>query len=90
MYERQKLRRAKQRVADLTAFYFHAFIYAVSVPLMIAINFHASPEWWAQFPSLIWGLGLLAHACAVFGAMPRFVERWQVRKIKQLIEDERI
>jgi len=87
MYERDKLRRAKQRVADLTAFYFHCILYGVSVPLMFAINYHASPEWWAPIPSLIWGLGLLAHACGVYGAMPRFIGRWQVRKIKQLLED---
>ena len=27
MYEREKLERAKQRVADITAFYFHALVY---------------------------------------------------------------
>ena len=87
MYEREKLERAKQRVADITAFYFHALVYVVSVPLMFAINYHASPEWWAHFPMLIWGFGLLAHGCGVFGSMPRSVERWQIRKIKKIIED---
>ena len=85
--QREKLKQAKRRVADLTAFYFHAVFYSVSAILMFAINYHASAEWWAQFPVLIWGCAVLAHACAVFGAMPRFVERWQVRKIKQLLED---
>ena len=85
--QREKLRRAKRRVEDLTAFYFHAVFYALSAVVMFAINYHTNPEWWAQFPVLIWGFALLAHACAVFGALPRFVERWQVRKIKKILED---
>jgi len=87
MYNRDKLERAKHRVADMTAFYFHAGIFAVSVPLMFVINYHASPEWWAHWPMLVWGFGILAHATAVFGTMPRFIERWQVRTIKKILED---
>lgn len=87
MDKREKLERAKQRVADLTLFYFHAGFYSLSALVMLAINYHTNPIWWAQFPVLIWGFAVFAHACAVFGNLPRFVERWQVRKIKKLLED---
>ena len=86
MYDRDKLYRAKQRVAQITVFYLHATAYLLVMSLMFVINAAASPEWWVHWPLLCWGLGLMVHASAIFGAMPRFVERWQVRKIKELVE----
>jgi 2TM domain-containing protein len=40
--------------------------------------------WWALWPFVGWGVGVVAHGLAVFGNMPNFITRWQLRKIKEL------
>lgn len=37
---------------------------------------------------LVWGIGLLIHYIAVFGVTPRFVKKWEKRKIDQYLEED--
>ncbi len=84
MDEREKLARATQQVEAITGFYIHFVVFVVVMVLLLVINWTVSPFWWAQWPLLGWGLGVLLHAWAVFGQVPRFITNWQLRKIKQL------
>ena len=87
MDEHDKTMRAAKRVEEITGFYVHAMIFAISNLLFATINIAITPDvWWAQWPLLGWGFGLALHAVAVYGSMPGFVARWQLRKIKQLRE----
>ena len=36
-----------------------------------------------------WGIGIVAHALAVFGRASRFVAEWEDRKIKELVAEQR-
>ena len=85
MQEREKLRRAQQQVATTVGFYIHFAVFAFVILLLFAINLTVlSEEWWVQWPLLGWGLGVFAHGLAVFMRQPRFIRRWQIRKIAQL------
>lgn len=37
---------------------------------------------------LVWGIGLLIHGIAVFGATPGFVKKWEKRKINEYLEED--
>jgi hypothetical protein len=83
MTEAQKIARAVQRVRALTAFYIHAAVFAAVMPVLIALNF-TDPEWWVHWPLGGWGVGLVAHAWAVFGSGAEMLRKWQLRKIYEL------
>jgi len=84
MDEAEKLRRAKQQLAAIKGFYCHVAIFLLVNAILVAINWVAGPPWWAQFPLLAWGVGVLGHAFAVFGSAPRAMARWEERKLAQI------
>ncbi len=79
-----KLRRAEDQVDAIIGFYVHLAVFAVVMGILIAINARSGGGWWVQWPVLGWGLGVLGHALAVFGRMPRTMARWRLRKIHRL------
>ena len=84
MEEHEKIARAQQEVEAMTGFYIHLVVYVIVMALLVIINFVFSKTWWVQWPFFGWGIGILAHALAVFGETPRFIKDWQLRKIKEL------
>jgi len=84
MNEHEKTLKAAQQVQLLTGFYVHLSVFVLVIAMLCLANWLATPEvWWVQWPFLGWGIGLAAHALIVFGKIPNFVTRWQLRKIKQ-------
>jgi hypothetical protein len=84
----EKTRKAAQRVEELTGFYVHLTIYVIINLLLILINVTITDDIiWAHWVLLGWGLGLAAHAVSVFGRMPGFVTRWQIRKMREIRRD---
>lgn len=86
MTEYDKLRRAQRRFEAELGFYIHAAIFAVVLAILFAVNYSDDGDWWVQWVALGWGLGLLAHAFAVFGRVPRSIAHWQMRRIRALKE----
>ena len=85
MNEHEKAARAAQKVEAITGFYIHLVVFVLVIALLVVVNWATDPEiWWVQWPFLGWGIGVLAHALAVFGTTPSFIVNWQLRKIKQL------
>jgi len=84
--DREDYRRAKRRVRLLRSFYIHLMLYASVMILLLIINLATSPVWWVQWPFLGWGIGLAAHALAVFGFVGWLGPEWEERKIKELME----
>jgi hypothetical protein len=82
--EHDKLARAVRQVEAITGFYIHLVVFVLVMVLLLIINMVVSPIWWVQWPFLGWGLGVLLHAFAVFGQVPRFIVKWQLKKIKEL------
>jgi hypothetical protein len=91
MNEHEKLVRAQRQVEAITGFYIHLLVFVLVMALLLAINlalnYWVSTVWWVQWPFLGWGIGVLAHAFAVFrtrSTKSGFITNWQLRKIRQL------
>jgi 2TM domain len=87
MNEHERTAKAAKKVEAITGFYIHLVVFVVVIVALFITNWLATPGlWWVQWPFLGWGIGIAAHALAVFGRLPNFVTRWQLRKIKELKE----
>ena len=80
-------RRAKARVAALRLFYIHAAVYGLVNGGLLLLNLLVSPAYlWFYWSLLGWGIGLAAHALAVFGG---FLGRdWEERQIRRLLDQD--
>ena len=85
MVDRHRVAAAQQRVAEIEAFYFHLLSYVLVVALLTAINVQSGDEWWVQWVVLGWGIGVVAHALALFATKPRFIVAWERRKFRELV-----
>jgi len=87
--EGERRERAIRRVAAIKGFYTHLAIYLVVNIGLIVVDALAGPSWWVQWVLFGWGIGVAAHALAVFGRASKFVTEWEDRKIKQLMAEQR-
>lgn len=79
-------RQARKRVRELKDFYSHLAIFLVVNACLVAMNLLSSPEsFWAIWPLLGWGIGLLSHAVSVFGLFGIGNKEWEERKVQELI-----
>jgi hypothetical protein len=71
------LRRIATHRADMKlGFRSHVFAYAIVNAGLLAINVLTSPgHWWFYWPMIGWGLGLAAHAAAVYADGENIRER---------------
>lgn len=84
MDERETMRRARAQLAAIKGFYVHLAIFVLVNALLVAINVTAGAPWWAQYPLLGWGAGVLGHALAVFAGGSPTVARWEERKLARI------
>lgn len=75
---------AARRVDAMIGFAIHAAIYAVVIAILIGLNVYSGAPWWAQWPALGWGCGLLLHGLLVYARVPRAVAVWRLRKIRDV------
>jgi fatty acid desaturase len=87
MTEEDRLARARRRLAAIKAFYVHLFIFVLVLAGLFVINASAGSRWWVHWVLLGWGIGVVAHALAVFGHAPRMIEEWEERKLRQLMHE---
>jgi 2TM domain-containing protein len=88
--DRERYERARRRVRELRAFYVHLTVFVAVNILLHVINFATAPgAYWAFWPLLGWGIGLLAHALATYRWMPFAGKEWEERKIRELMDKER-
>ncbi len=78
MTEQEVYEKAKKRVKAKKVFFLHFGIYAATVAFLFSINyltFADSHIWWAFFPALAWGIGIVAHYISAFGVgiVSRFI-----------------
>ncbi len=85
--EAAKVAQAKRRVAAIKGFYVHLLVFAVVVAGLFAINASTGGSWWVLWVAFGWGIGVAAHALAVFGRTPRVVADWEERKVRQLVNE---
>ena len=84
MNEHKKTFLAKRQLAAIRGFYIHLAVFVLVMVMLIAINGATGPVWWAQWPFLGWGIGVLGHAVAVFGHSPAALAGWEQRKLDEL------
>jgi hypothetical protein len=86
--EAERRERAVRRVAAIRGFYTHLAVYLVVNIGLFIVDVLTGPDWWVQWVVFGWGIGIVAHALAVFGRASRFVTEWEDRKIKQLMAEQ--
>jgi 2TM domain len=83
VFEDTNLRLAKQQVAALKGFYIHLGVFVVVMSGLFIIDAATGPSWWVQWPFFGWGVGVLAHAAAVFWRAPTAIGKWEARKVAE-------
>lgn len=82
--------RARKRVEEIKGFYNHLIIYIVINISLAILNFFTSPGvWWFLFVTFFWGIGLVFHGLSVFMKRGIFSKKWEERKIKEYMEEEK-
>ena len=90
-YRKEKLIRAKQRVADLKKFYGGLMSYAVVILVLAVVNYYVD-EWrypWFLWAAFGWGIGIIFNAIKLFGRNPFLSKNWEERKIKEFMDNDR-
>jgi hypothetical protein len=88
--DRERYERARRRVREIRAFYVHVTVFVAINVVLHVINFVTRPRaYWAFWPLLGWGIGLLAHGLATYRFMPFAGKDWEDRKIRELMDKDR-
>ena len=85
--QEERIQRAKERVSEIKGFYIHFAIFVVVLSVLFIVDATTSGGWWVQWVFLGWGIGVLAHAAAIFGSTPNFVRRWEEHKVRQYLDE---
>jgi hypothetical protein len=88
MDEEQRYKQAKARVEALKGFYIHLAVYLMVNAGLFVINLLTGGGWWFYWPLLGWGIGLAAHAMAVFVIGDALGPGWEEQKIRQYMGQE--
>ena len=75
---------ARRHVAAIKGFYIHLAVFVLVNALLLVLNASTGAPWWAQWPLLGWGIGVIGHAIAVFGSAPGALARWEARKTEEV------
>lgn len=77
---------ALAHVRKVKAFYVHLSQYLIFIPMLFAFNYMTSTAyWWAIWPALGWGVGVLAHGLSVFAAVPFLNGDWERRQVEKYL-----
>ncbi|TFG78931.1 MAG: histidine kinase [Flavobacteriales bacterium] len=87
--EDKRYERAKKKVEAIKGFYGNLISYCIVIPILVAVNMSTSDFPWVIFPALGWGFGVLSQGMEAFGYHPIWGKRWQERKMRQYMEDDR-
>lgn len=91
MHDQERYQLARARVQQLRLFYTHVGVYVSVNILLLLVNLLTSPwSLWFYWPLLGWGIAVAAHAFLVYGAGGIMGKEWEERKIRQILEQERM
>jgi len=83
-------KKAKARVEKIKGFYGNLIAYFIVIPFLAYLNYQTSPQFpWVIFPLLGWGFGVAAHGMEAFGYNPLWGKKWEERRIKKYMDDDR-
>ncbi len=81
--DRERFKRARRRVDEIKGFYTHLAAFVLVIAGLTVVNVATGSDWWVQWVILGWGIGVLLHALLTFGGTPKFVSRWEKRKLRE-------
>lgn len=85
----QKYLRAGKRIEEIKGFYQHLLAYCLFTPFTIFINYKTYWDYkWFWFSVIGWGIGLVIHALVVFVHKGMLENKWEERKIEELMRKE--
>jgi hypothetical protein len=91
MNDQERYQRARAYVQQLRLFYIHVGVYVFVNIFLLLINLLTDPwSLWFYWPLLGWGIALAVHAFFVFGVGDTVGKGWEERKIREIMEQERI
>lgn len=75
---------AIEYVRDLKGFYSHVVSYVVVIAGLVALNLLTAPHtFWAHWPALGWGIGVISHGLSVFEAVNFFGAEWERKQVEK-------
>ena len=75
---------ALEYVRDLKNFYTNIATYMVVIPFLFILNHITSPgSYWAWWPALGWGFGLLMQGINAFEVFDFFGARWEKKQVEK-------
>jgi len=83
-----RLVEARRRLAALKGFYIHLSVFVLVLAGLLIINSLTGGPWWAVWVFLGWGLGVLAHALALWTHGSRRVAAWERRKLEAYLAED--
>lgn len=87
LYSASEIEEAKKHINERIGFYIHLFIYLLANLGFHLFNWYTGGFYWAIFPLLGWGIGLLFHGVQVFGFFTS--STWKEKQIVKEIEKQR-
>ncbi len=85
----KRYEKAKERVEAVKGFYGNLLAYCIVIPFLALLNYKSTGFPWVLFPMLVWGFGLVMHGMGAFGYNPIWGKRWEQKKMRDFMEDER-
>lgn len=93
--EDENFKAAQKRVKDIKGFYIHLIVYLfVNIALFVTDNnFTELKENGFEisnfYTALFWGIGLAAHWASVFGSGLFLGNKWEEKKIREIMDKDR-
>ena len=71
-------------VRKVKGFYIHLIQYVLVIGVLALLNFVITPtKLWFLWAAFGWGVGIMAHALAVFELVPFFGPEWEKRQVEK-------
>lgn len=85
----------RRRVKRLAEFYRHVVVFVIVISLLWTANYFMIAAqtkrsiwyWWAMWPTVGWGIGVLAHGLSVLPHLAFFSLEWEEKKVRELMRE---
>jgi 2TM domain len=85
----------RRRVKRLAEFYRHLAMYVIVISIVWIVSFIAAKEiptsiwrFWAIWPTIGWGIGVIAHGLSVLPNYGFFSLDWEEKKVREIMSRE--
>ncbi|MGD6735205.1 2TM domain-containing protein [Photobacterium leiognathi subsp. mandapamensis] len=77
-------KQALEYVKGIKSFYSNLTSYVLVIGMLFVINYFTSPDyWWAVWPALGWGIGIVSHALSAFEILNIFGPDWERKQVEK-------